>query len=284
MPDSGYFNGTNFRAIDTDAANQENPLSCVLEAQIANNQQHLHIYGGGAVARAMGALGTGNQYTTNYGSHVGAEWVSVFVQPYLATRGLKKIIIDWYGTNEWEDEFLGVDVKVELRGIYTTENEVWSEADYPANVVRTIELELPTPFTDEVETELILWIRGHTDTDIDLAEYPYNWVSGNNGVLYYLTTPAANTITTNHFRAFFTYVPPVAANGDYEYNGVQPSTILEPLFRNDNSPFPDGISGGTGTTSTVLVSIPTDVSRVWGGEYKIGGLTSRSIAIREEHI
>jgi hypothetical protein len=282
VADSGYFNGTRFRAIDTDAATDENPLSSVLEAQIANNHQHLHRFGGGAVARAMGAQVAGNQYATNYGSHVGAEWVSVFIQPYLLTRGLKRIIVDWYGTNEWEDEYLGVDVKLELRGIAQSMVETWSELDYPSNVRRTITLELSAPYDDEVETELVLWIRGHIDADIDTspAEYVYNWVACQEGVMFYVTTPAANAVTNNHFRAAFLYAPPVYPSGDFEYNGVQPSIILEPLFRNDNTPYPDGTSG---TTAIFLLNYPASFSRIWGGEIKVGGLTSRSIAIREEH-
>ena len=272
MADSGYFNGTKFRGIDTDAASDENPLSSVLEAQIANNHQNLHRFGGGAVTRAMGGQAAGNSYATNYSSHVSVEWASVFMQPYLVTRGLKKIIVDWVGTNEWEDEFLGVDVKLELRGIAQTVVNTWSEADFPYNGTRTIELELSAPYDDEVETELILWVRSHIDTDLDPGEYLDRVHNSTDGNGYFNIPGPPYTLTFNHFRA----IKMIGSTAGF--TTTTPFAYFEPLFRNRSGKDPEG-----NTTETVLYNRVLAFSRIVAGEIKVGGLTSRSIAIREEH-
>lgn len=148
-----YFNGDQFRAIDSAAAADNEPMSAALEAQLANNQHYLHRVGGGAVVK----LGTPSGAEWDDDNEV-ADWSyglsSLHYQPFLVTRGLTEIRLDWQGRIEdWD-----IDVRMELLGFGVVEG-TWAEAG-PANVHRTLILQLPAPAEYEFETDLVLWQIG----------------------------------------------------------------------------------------------------------------------------
>lgn len=272
MADSGYFDGTVFRAIDSDATSDNSPLSSALEGQIANNSHFLHRFGGGSVNRAMGARDVDNQYSQNYQTHVSIVAASIFVQPFLVTRGLKSITVNWYGTSEYEDETLGVEVSLELVGFGKNSTD-WLILTSGENQFRSITLVLEEPAQVEYETDLILWVRGIPDSDIDEDEYPFAVMSGTNGWIYELTPIApSGVITDNHTRAGAIRVASFDSSNIEQY--------LETIWRDDEGEVADS----SVLSALMLAHYPIQIGQALAQEWKIGAITSRAISITMESI
>jgi len=270
MSDSGYFNGTFFRAIDNDCALDNHPLSSLVEGSIANNHQHLHREGGGAVTRHMGASGANSQYGNNFTSQVSLIESSIFMMPFLVTRGLKSVEVTWHGTINFEVEDIGVDARLELVGFGSSIPVQWQTNDVGANNLYTIVLDLDMPATVETETFLILWQKGNISTDsttFSLSESAGGDVS--------IREQALNVVTANHFRAFSLYNWILTLTGAVLTDRIS-SYELMARFRVPN--------GGGGNHQTArLVPTPSWANLMFL-ETRIGGMTSRSVIIKSESI
>jgi hypothetical protein len=108
---STYFDGSQLRAIDSDAAADGEPMSAALEAQLANDHHYLHRVGGGSVVKLGTPVGTGQ--TDDHCAVVGGlRLSSLHYQPFLVTRGLSEVRIDWHGRIDDYD----LPVRLELTG------------------------------------------------------------------------------------------------------------------------------------------------------------------------
>ena len=272
MADSGYFDGTVFRAIDSDATSDNSPLSSALEGQIANNSHFLHRFGGGSVNRAMGAKDAFTPNSINNQSHISMVKSTIMMQPFLVTRGLKRIIVNWYGSSLFEDETLAVDVTLELVGFgeVTEEWEILSSGECQ---FRQIILELETPADVEFETDLILWGRSQADTDNDVSEYDQLVVTSAGGWIYTPVPPASGGLTNEHTRGVIIQIPTRSTDFSiFEY--------VESLYRDPNGTTPDATDPDD--AQLILAHYPIQLGQVWAQEWKLGALTSRAISITVE--
>lgn len=272
MADSGYFDGSVFRAIDSDATSDNSPLSAALEGQISNNSQYLHRFGGGSVNRAMGAKDAFTPNSTNNQTHVSAVKATMFVQPFLVTRGLTKIFVNWYGSNNYEDESLGVEVTLELVG-FGEVSDIWSIVSPGECQFKQIILELPTPSDVEFETDLILWCRSQVDPDNDVSEYDQLVVTSAGGWIFTPIPPASGGLTNEHGRGVIIQIPTRSSTFSiYEY--------IESLYRDPNGTTPDATDPDV--SQIILAHYPIQLGQVWAQEWKLGVLTSRAISITLE--
>lgn len=148
-----YLLGSEFRAIDSNAAADDEPMSAALEAHLANNHERLHRIGGGSAMR----LGTPTAATLtgdNVFQQASAGLSVMHMQPFLVTRGLSEVRIDWHGRITGYD----LDVRLVLQGFGVVE-ATWAQGG-TNNVHRSITLTLPAPAEYEYETDLILYQFG----------------------------------------------------------------------------------------------------------------------------
>ena len=91
MPDSGYFNGTEFRGIDEDATRDEAPFSSALEGRMVANSAWLHANAGGSSVRRFIGSSTAVFTSESDNRKHSAVWTIFHQQLFLFTKGLSKI-------------------------------------------------------------------------------------------------------------------------------------------------------------------------------------------------
>lgn len=272
MADSGYFDGSQFRAIDSEAATDNSPLSAALEGQISNNHQHLHRYGAGSVCRAMGADGTSDQYALNTQTHISVVPAVIFMQPFLVTKGLKRINVNWLGSVISTNPDRGVDVTLELVGFGSVQASwIWPD---DANHFDSITLEFESALDVEIMTDLILWGQGQEDETFEVDRHEIHEANGAGGNIYLTPHTGHNCLTTNHWRGIIGY----AVSPDPSIASIL--SYLEPLYRNSDAYIFTG--GSTAAREMFITHQPVDISGVQVAEWPYAGLSSRAITIDME--
>lgn len=258
MPISPQFNGQGFRAIDALAATPGEALTCALEAQVANNQQWLHVNGGGACARLAASSNHGIEGSNPF-SALGARWVSLLYQPFLVTKGLVAIKVSFIGTVE----DLNASMRLELLG-FGREDAVWVLGT-PANeqVYRSITLTLPEPSQYEYETDLILWTRSQMVSTS--ATSP-----GSGEITEGMVQSKTATMTTNPSRAL------VVTGLTWEGSGYPVRQVLEPLLRK-----PDGLDAGGGAAAVAILSEKYSGTGLRISETEVCRITPRSLFVKQ---
>lgn len=188
MPLSSYFNGGSFRPIDDTAALDTAPLTAPLEAQIANNCQWLHTYGGGESLKAYrsGGAWTGSDLT----QYVGIKPHQIHHQPFLLTRGLAYVdVILTHVTTKYDMNLVvGIGTQ-EVRATLTP---------WPTHVQTTIRVEFPAPLDAEYFTDLTIWASctGYDDPTTTTPDV-IDWI--NEGVIRF-HIDGSQDLTTNRDR------------------------------------------------------------------------------------
>ena len=210
---SSHYQTPTFRAVDDDATNINQPLSSALEAQLASSHEWLHRRAAGAVA--LHHVPGGNTLAGyNNTFHVAATWASVFIAPFLVTRGLSQIKVTFLGTVE----AYNVSTRLELLG-FGAADVVWVIGSGSNNVVRQAILTLDQPAEVEFETDLILWAKTQLTTSFSTSPEPAVLDAGKLEV-----DPAALSTAPNATL--------IAVSTRWSGSGYPATVIYESLFRN----------------------------------------------------
>lgn len=257
MPRSTYFDGGRFRGIDDDATADNRPLTAPLEAQLASAHQWLHVHGAGAVTRHAVA---GSAVLAGYNNffHVAAIYASLLVQPFLVTRGLSSITVEFFGTIE----LYNVSVRLELYGFGYIDG-VWV-LNTLANeqVTRTLTFTLPEPSEVEYETELVLWAKSQRTPDLVTTLHTASIAEG-------LLESSGNDLSDEPERAIALVGP------TWEESGFPVRKVLEPLYRNPNG------AGAGGASASVAILSERYSGEVHCAETEIARITARSWCISQ---
>lgn len=252
MPRSTYFDGGKFRGIDDDATADNRPLTAPLEAQLASGHQWLHVNGAGAVTRHAVA---GSAVLAGYNDffHVAAIWASLLVQPFLVTRSLSSITVEFFGTIE----LYNVAVRLELYGFGYIDG-VWVLNTSPnEQVTRTLTFTLPQPSEVEYETELVLWAKSQRTVSLVTDLAPASVAEG-------LLESASAPLSDEPERAIALIGP------TWEESGFPVRKVLEPLYRNPNG------EGAGGASAAVAILSERYNGEVYIAETEIARITARS--------
>ena len=255
---SDYYNGLAFRAIDSDAASDDEPMSAALEAQLANNHHYLHRVGGGSAVQLGVSLGTGQ---TDDNLHPRASYgiSSIYYLPFLVTRGLTEIRLDWHGRLEGYD----LDVRLVLEGFGAVDT-TWAPGGSD-NVHRAVILTLDSPAEYEFETELVLWQIGKAGA-LDGSPQPGYVVDGK------IQVPLPGGVMSTTFAACV-----VSARADEDDNDTL-VTPFEPLLRLIGTTLSDGSSG-----ELAITTANGSGSGLRFVEAELARLAPRSIQLTQRH-
>lgn len=257
---SNYFGGSEFRAIDSNAAADNEPLSAALEAHLANNQHYLHRIGGGSAMR-LGAPSDATLTGDNAFSQASVGLSVMHLMPFLVTRGLSEVRIDWHGRIEDYD----IDVRLALRGFGEVE-ATWEQSDGAGtnNELRSITLTLPTPAEYEYETDLILYQLGKPGELV--GALTVGKVS--DGVV---EVKPDHSFTSTVARGIAATVP----GGD----GPEARTLFEPIARLIDT---DHSEGGAGDAA-ILAGSTANGAGLRFSEIEIARVSMRSIQVTMRH-
>lgn len=252
---SDYYNGLAFRAIDSDAASDDEPMSAALEAQLANNHHYLHRVGGGSLVRCAPAEDA-TQAGDNVFEQASVGLSAILVEPFLVTRGLSEVRLDWHGRLDGYD----LDVRLELRG-FGVVDATWEQTT--GNEPRVITLTLPAPAEYEFETNLILWQIGKAGA-LDGSPQLGALVGGT------VELPGSPGVISTSFAVCI-------LRRQYDSSDT-PYLPYEPLLRATGQTLSDGTSGEVAITTSPNSAAPASFV-----EAELPRLATRSTQITQRH-